>query len=373
VKNKDSQSSCEAAYPKVRILLSDSGRGLQIDADLLQKALEEFGCVVECEVTPTWSVRRTVNSHRYAKLKSLLPAVVSGMLDRLQVRWHGLGKRKVDLQIHLESLAVDYLAAGKKNWLIPNQEWVRPQHLGFFKHLDRVLAKTEDAQEIMRNYHDDVRMLGFSNPVVDSMPKGSHELGRLHSFLHVAGRNRKKGTVPVVDAWRRHPEWPELNLVMDDANAIKPVPANVRIWKQPDENTLARLRRDNGIVLAPSEVEGYGHILVEGMAFQEIVVTTDAAPMNELVRPGRGYLLPWGESEPCHLGVRYFVNADAIEAVVADILDTPQVELLEKSVKARSWCIHNHQSFLAALEREIDELHGAEAQPAMAKPMVADI
>ncbi len=46
-----------------------------------------------------------------------------------------------------------------------------------------------------------------------------------------------------------------------------PVPANVNVWKHPNEEKLTLLRRDNGIVLAPSEVEGYGHILVEGMAF----------------------------------------------------------------------------------------------------------
>lgn len=354
-----SKPGCKnAPYPKVRILLSDSGRGLQIDADLLEKALVDMGCQVERSVMRPWSIRRTVNSHRYARIKSMLPKKVACGLDRLQVRWHSLGKRQVDLQIHLESLAVDYLAAGRVNWLLPNPEWVRPQHLCFFKHLDRVLCKTHDACEIMRAYHPDVRLMGFSNPLVDSMPKVSHDLGRLHRFLHVAGKNRKKGTLPIVEAWRRHPGWPTLDLVMDDVSALKPLPENVRLWKDPDDATLMTLRKEAGIVLAPSEVEGYGHILIEAMAFQEIVLTTDAAPMNELVDPSRGYLLPWERSEPCHLGERYFVAADAIEKAVTLILDTPQVDLLAKSAKARSWCFDNHQAFLRSLEQEINELRG---------------
>ena len=348
-------------YPRVRILLSDSGRGLQIDADLLEKALSEMGCAVERKVMRPWSIRRTVNSYRYARVKSLLPHSVSNLLDRAQVYWQGLGKSRVDLQIHLESLAVDYLSSAPTNWLIPNQEWVRTQHLSFFNRLDRVLCKTEEAAQIMRQHHKDVRMLGFSNPVLEDMPRVSDDLARFDGFLHVAGRNRKKGTVPIVEAWRRNPGWPVLNLVVDDTSAFAPVPGNVRVWKRPDEQTLARLRRENGIVLAPSEVEGYGHTLIEGMASQQVVVTTDAAPMNELLRSSRGYLLPWERSEPCHLGRRYFVEADAIEQVVIAILGTPQVDLLIKSAKARSWCIQNHTCFLRALEREIEELRSAKA------------
>jgi hypothetical protein len=356
VKRKNLSSNGTSTHPRVRILLSDSGRGLQIDADLLQNALQQFGCEVEQVVLPSWSIRRTQNSHRYAKLKKLLPTGIAERLDRCQVGLLGLGKTPVALQIHLESVAVEYLAAGALNWLIPNQEWVRPQHLCFFNQLDRVLVKTQEAEAIMRQHHAGVGLLGFSNPIAEAVSGINSDLSRFRRFLHVAGRNRKKGTQAIVDAWRRHPEWPVLQLVVDDTAAIQPVPANVNVWQHPDDEQLVALHRANGIVLAPSEVEGYGHILVEGMAFQGVVVTTDAAPMNELVQTDRGYLVPWGKCEPCHLGTRYFVDAQAIEKTVTELLVTPAQTLLQKSLTARAWVISNHAAFTRKLRHELDVL-----------------
>lgn len=345
----------ESAYSTVRLLLTNSGRGLQVDADLLQKALETMGCQVERKILPAWSIHSTRNSHRYAKVKQLLPRTLSDLLNQWQVWFHGLRKPKVALQIHLESVAVDYMAAATVNWLIPNQEWIRPQHLCFFKYLDRVLVKTEEAKTTLTQHHADVRMLGFSNPIAEVVPEIINDLNRFHCFLHVAGRNRKKGTKAIVEAWRRHPEWPQLEVVIDNTCDIMPVPANVNVWKHPNEEKLTLLRRDNGIVLAPSEVEGYGHILVEGMAFQEVVITTDASPMNELIQPDRGYLLPWHKSEPCHLGVRYFVDADAIEIAVTEVLNTHPSVLFKKSLAARSWVIQNHETFISELQHQLKQ------------------
>ena len=105
---------------RVRILLSNSGRGLRVDAELLRDALSAHGCEVELAVTRPWSVRRTVNSHRYARVKQFMSTRAADQLDRVQVMLQAFGKRRVDLQVHLESIAVDYLGAGRENWLIPN-------------------------------------------------------------------------------------------------------------------------------------------------------------------------------------------------------------------------------------------------------------
>lgn len=349
---------------RVRILIPGSGRGLQTDADLLQRALESVGCQVERMPVSVWSDAKAVWSFRYARIKRLIPDAVVRFLDRLQVRLLGVGKPRTDLQIHLESIAVEHLAAGKVNWIFPNQEWVRPQHLGFFRFIDRVLVKTEEGMRALSAHHGDIRMTGFSNPLAEVLPKADENLDRFSRFLHVAGRNRKKGSVPLVEAWRRHPEWPVLNMVIDDTQPLEPIPDNVKIWTHPSDEQLAQLRAENGIVLAPSEVEGYGHILLEGMAFSGLVVTTDAAPMNELIRPQRGMLMPWERKEPFDLGMRYFVNADAVEKAVTQILNTPPMVLRAKAQAGRNWVRFNHQAFLNNISQEIQELTGEECQRA---------
>ena len=342
--------------PVARLLFSDSGRGLRTDADLLQSLMERQGWRVIREILPGWSVAKTQRSLRIARIKSMLPGGVAALVNAAQVRWGRRNKATVDLQIHLETPAVDWLAASAVNWLIPNQEWVKPQHLCFFEYLDAVLCKSLAALTTFQAYHDNARYLGFSNPAVPTVTAVEGACDRFRRFLHVAGRNRKKGAQAVVEAWRRHPEWPELHLVVDDVDMVAPVPANVRVWRDVDDDRLARLRRHAGVVLAPSEVEGFGHILLEGMLYNGFVVTTDAAPMNELVTRDRGMLLPWCSEQSWHLGTRYFVTPEAIESAVDDLLRTSGSLLAAKAKRARAWVLQNHRHFEQAFAYEISRL-----------------
>jgi len=348
-----SKPPAAATPPVARLLFSDSGRGLHIDADLLETLLVRNGWRVVREVLPRWTVAKTQRSLRIARVKSVLPASLATWANLAQIRWGRRNKPAVDLQIHLETPAVEWLAASTVNWLIPNQEWVKPQHLCFFEHLDAVLCKSLAALTTFQAYHDNARFLGFSNPAVPTVTSYDDSLERYRRFLHVAGRNRKKGAQAIVEAWRRHPEWPELNLVADDVGMVAPLPANVRLWQDIDDESLAGLRRHAGIVLAPSEVEGFGHILLEGMLHGGFVMTTDAAPMNELVTRDRGMLLPWQSEQACHLGTRYFVTPEAVEAAVHDVLKTTDALLAAKARRARSWVLQNHRHFQQAFAHEL--------------------
>jgi len=359
VKRTGCQNSKSSSL-NVRVLLSNSGRGLRTDAALIKGILEGYGCCVEVCVTPAWSANKTVLSHKYAKLKSFLPKFISRALEALQVRMLGLNKSNCDVQIHLESVSVEYLSCSKENWLIPNQEWVRPQHICFLKYISRILCKTKEAQSILQALHHNVELVGFSNPSVESLPQVVNDPGRMRQFLHVAGTNRKKGTRPIVAAWRKHPEWPRLHLVVDDASAFKPLPENITVWRRPDDATLTQLRMKCGVVLAPSEVEGYGHIFIEAMVFQQVVIATDAAPMNEVVQNDRGYLVSWKDSQPCHLGTRYFVGIADIEDIIMKVLKEPVGAFSEKAQNGRLWCVQNHRAFIGELTQRIDSVRGYE-------------
>jgi hypothetical protein len=342
--------------PVVRILFSDSGRGLHADADLLQELLERQGWRVIRQLLPVWTVAKTQRSLRYASIRSFFPGLLTDAINATQVRLGRFAKEKADLQIHLESLSVDYLSAATTNWLIPNQEWVKPQHLCFFSYLDAILCKSQTAMEVFRPYHENTRFIGFSNPAVAKKPHVDYAHDRFRRFLHVAGRNRKKGSLAIVEAWRRHPEWPELQLVIDDVSDLGRLPANIRLWRDVDDRQLTELRRQNGIVLAPSEVEGFGHILLEGMLHGGIVLTTDAPPMNELIARDRGMLLDWSVSEPFHLGMRYFVTPSAVEQAVGDVLLTSTELLSRKARIARDWVVDNDRRFGQLFSRQLAQV-----------------
>jgi glycosyltransferase involved in cell wall biosynthesis len=340
--------------PLLRIVYSDSGRGLHQDADFLESLFVSRGWGVVREVLEPWTIKQTQRSHRVAGLKNRLPPIVRRLWNRLQVAAGRPGKIRVDLQIHLESLSLNYLAAARVNWLLPNQEWMRTQHLSFLPYIDRVLCKTEHAQRLFEPLHEQAIFSGFSSRLAAQRPLFSHDPERYRRFLHVAGKNRKKGTRALVEAWRRQPGWPRLELVADSQLDIGPIPDNVRLWHNVSDARLHELRSECGIVIAPSEVEGFGHVLLEGMLYDAVVVTTDAPPMNELILKEHGVLLPWTQQQPCHLGTRYHVEADAIEQAVAGLLAMRRRDLAHMGRMAGLWAEANHVGFIDRLSMLIE-------------------
>src|SRR5690606_13048298 len=136
--------------------------------------------------------------------------------------------------------------------------------------------------------------IGFTS-VDRALPDASPDFGR---FLHVAGASTLKGTDTLLEVWSAHPEWPALTVVQRDRRTIR-APANVQILDGylPDAE-LRELQNACGVHLCPSMGEGWGHYIVEAMSCGAVVVATDGPPMNELVQPGRGVLVPYSRVEP---------------------------------------------------------------------------
>src|SRR5690606_2071978 len=127
------------------------------------------------------------------------------------------------------------------------------------------------------------------------------------------GKSPVKGTEAVLEAWRRHPEWPGLVVVQTSRHArAGTVPAgNIdhRVGRMPNDE-LRWLQNACRFHLSPSEAEGFGHCLVEGMSVGAVILTTDGEPMNELVRPGRGLLIEPARVGTLGLARRHFERSD---------------------------------------------------------------
>jgi hypothetical protein len=298
---------------RVAVIAKNNGYGLSIDSDLVQQAVAATGCNV-------------VSREPQAR----------GLLSRL------FRKQEFDIVIHLERVFPNWVSAGKKNWLIPNQERFPKRHISRLRHIDLVLAKTHHAKTVFSGLGCKTVFTGFTSRD-RLMPQVEKNWNR---FFHLAGGSTLKGTEDILVLWSRHPEWPELVLVQKKQNATKAVPANVTLLSGHICDTeLQRLQNECGIHLCPSRSEGWGHHLHEAMSCGAVVLTTDAPPMNEFITASNGVLVPFCRQEPRHLGFNFYVDQGMLEQQVALTMKESEAERLEKSKNARTAFLENSDIF----------------------------
>jgi GR25 family glycosyltransferase involved in LPS biosynthesis len=251
--------------------------------------------------------------------------------------------------IHLERILPGLRGAAEETVMIPNQEWFKPRHVSRLPSIDRVLAKTREAERIFYGLGCNTFLLGFSSPDRND-PSIRPDFGR---FFHLAGGSFLKGTARLVRVWARHPEWPELTIVKSAGTPLVDVPDNVRlITDYLSDDELKNLQNSCGVHLCPSEVEGWGHYIVEGLSCGAVVVTTDAAPMNELIDRDFGVLVGYDKTEPRKLGTRYMVEEDALERAVTGLLAMDDGIKAEMGQKARL----RYDALDAAFRQNVSEL-----------------
>lgn len=286
---------------EVLIVARDNNYGLERDARLLRAA---FG------------LERT----------GFAAARTRSILSRLR-REHHAGTI-----VHLERVHSSWITAGERNLLVPNQERFPRRQIDRLERIDRILAKTRHAEEIFSALGRPTTYVGFASEDRrdTAVPKNWSR------FLHLAGGSTLKGTEDIVALWRAHPEWPDLVLVQKAENAPKEVPGNVILFSGYLSDALLRKQQNAcGIHLCPSRSEGWGHHIVEGLSVGAVVVTTDALPMNELVNPRCGVLVPVAWSEPRHLGTCHHVDTVALERSIEALVAMPAADKEAIGVAAR--------------------------------------
>lgn len=279
--------------PLVRIFGRDNGAGLSRDMQLVAGLLEQAGHAVE--------VVGFGNEKGVRMLREAGMWIARG--------WRG----RADVQLSLEHLYPLSLGLGRRNLLIPNPEWFRDKWRPVLPRVDRVLCKTRHAERIFGELGCDTRFIGFT-----SEDRLDRTVPRTDAFLHLAGRSPVKGTEAVLEAWRRHPEWPTL-VVVQGPRYARPGPPAANIDHRVgriDDTELRRLQNACRFHISPSEAEGFGHCLMEAMSVGAVVITVDGEPMNELIDAGTGLLAAPAGIGRLGLARSFQVDVDAVEAVV---------------------------------------------------------
>lgn len=114
----------------------------------------------------------------------------------------------------------------------------------------------------------------------------------------------------------------------------------------------------NPFHLCPSESEGFGHTIVEGLSCGALVVTTDAPPMNELVSESRGVLITAGTPARQRFGERFRVDPEEVSAAVTRVLCMPHFEIERRRQAARRWYEETGIGFNQRLEEALRGLPG---------------
>jgi len=330
--------------PRVNLIGWDNGVGLSRDLRLIEHVLREAG--LQVHVQP---------ARGRGKLRKWLgPWAQRARLAGRRL----LGRRRYDLNIMLEHIKPEYLRAADRNAFIPNPEWCLPADVRRLRHVDQVMTKTRHAEAIFHGRGCGVAPIGFT-----SGDRHLPGIERRRTFLHLAGRSSAKRTRMVMETWARHPEWPVLTVVQHPRMAdFRPQAANiVHRVDYLDDAELREIQNANLFHLCPSETEGFGHYIVEALSVGAIVLTTDAEPMNELVTPERGILMPFARTDRQQLAQRYLVEAEALEAAVASALAMDEAVVQAMRTAARAFFLDNDAAFRAQLVDAVVALAGGPA------------
>lgn len=322
-------------------IVSWDGGGLGTDLDVLSGALRTLGCSVFFK-----GRRLREPGHRLQSLMMTGKVMVQQRVAALT------GYRPFDMNIFVESIFPEYLPLAQTNWFLANPEFFRKENEAHLARLDGMLCKTPSGIDAFRSTGVPCRYIAFTSP--DKLDRSVAR--KPLACLHIAGASALKNTQLVVDAWSRNPHWPELTVVRRKLYGSKAAPAplpplpNVRYEESYlSAESLRRLQNESEIHVIPSQAEGYGHIIGEGMSCGAVVVTTDAAPMNELVTRDRGALVPVERSEPMLLGTKNFVNLHDFERTLSDVFGMTQGEREALGLEARRWFEGQHGDFVERL------------------------
>jgi glycosyltransferase involved in cell wall biosynthesis len=325
----------------INIIYRDNGLGLSRDFRLLAEALRSNGCDVAA--TPL-----THSDERWRRKKRGRWVARSKQWLRRVTAQHP--PKRFDANVMLEHLWPEHLGSASRNVALPNPEWFDRHDMHFLRDIDTVWAKTQNGVHIYKRLNCATHYVGFA-----SDDRYDPATPRERTFLHLAGGSRTKATRHTMNVWAAHPEWPMLTVLQDPSEATAaPTAANIthRIGylnsaKQDEYAQLRNLQNGHLFHLCLSETDAWGHYLVEALGVGAVTLTTDAPPMNELITPDRGLLVPYASSGRMSLATTYQFDDKQFVASVEQVLSLSDTELRKISARAREWFQENQRTFVS--------------------------
>lgn len=208
--------------------------------------------------------------------------------------------------------------------LIPNPEWVDEQCQTLAINCTQIWHKSQYSLQRLTPVFPQARhvFLGFT----------SNDPGRLveeyETFVHLRGKvQTHRNTDSILATWKSANSLPDLYVHLywrgqtgfEYPGWLHDDNVHIRMgWLKRSE--YLELAGHHGIHLCTSEVEGFGHYINEARAMGALIITTNGAPMNELVDDESGILVDASSSSPMNWGIRHAITpedlAPAIERAI---------------------------------------------------------
>lgn len=230
-----------------------------------------------------------------------------------------------DINIFIEVVQPAFFRMAQKQWVIPHPEW---WFAGWGDYQwDLILAKTHDTQRIFSEKFGN-RCLYTGWLSRDMYRPG---IPRERRFLHVQGKSSFKNTLAVSTAC----DMARVHLTL------------INQQHRVSDAELITLMNSHFCHIMPSAYEGFGHVLHEALGAGQVIITTDAPPMNELTNV---LLVPSVSQRPHHAGILHGVSPADIATRIREVLQMSEDALRIYQHDARAQYEKDYHDFQQALD-----------------------
>lgn len=237
--------------------------------------------------------------------------------------------QRADINVFLEVVNPLAFTAAPVQWVVPNPEWWATAWDAY--RWDRVLAKTHDCERIF------TQKVGVRCQYTGWMARDLYQptLPRTRKFLHVAGKSRFKNTVAVLGG---------CEIAQVPVTVVGETGGGIR--RVPDE-ALSLMMNTHFCQVMPSAYEGYGQVLHEAQGVGQVIITTDAPPMQD-VRPS--IRIPSAGTRVHHAGLLHTVTPAAVAEAVQTVLALTEAEVQQYREAGRAQYLADQAQFHTALD-----------------------
>ena len=246
-----------------------------------------------------------------------------------------------DVNIFLEVVAPHVFQYGREQWFIPNSEYIWNADAIFGK-FSKVLCKTNDAFDIWGAKSGNAIYTGF-----ESSDLYRSDIKKQTEFLHLAGLSGTKNTEAVIAAWRDFElPYPLTVVSVKDyvAELCDGLP-NVTFKRRVSDDELVELLNRCQFHLMPSEYEGWGHVIHEGLGCGAVMITTNAPPMNSYLGIHPNLLVSVSRSKRWGCAQLHSVDASAVADAITMAMELTDSERAEIGAHARQFFLNGRNEF----------------------------
>lgn len=229
-----------------------------------------------------------------------------------------------------------------------------------------ILCKTKQAFNILKEYlpQSNIIYTGFTS--IDRYdPSVTKDYNK---FIHICGKSPHKGTLSLIKAWVKSPEFPMLTVICrNDYNVVDNImknngdgASNITILSSfISEEKLNHMINEFGVHICSSEHEGWGHYMSEAMSCRNIVLYTDKPPFSERIDNLSGVGIECKNNyDRYDSGIKLLSNKVSPEEIIDSVNKVLDMSLEERYImgeNARAMFLHNDITFKNRLIKILKE------------------